>query len=117
MTKTSKIIALAALSFAAVAGASAEEYQGVVAPVSAFSRAEVNAQGVQAARAEQNLEYVGQQVAVAPAAPRSRTAVQAEAVAAAHNPTSNLDAKAFVNSTIPTQYTQGSLSVYRKAAL
>ena len=71
----------------------------------------------QAARAEQNLEYVGQQVAVAPAAPRSRAAVQAEAVAAAHNPTWNLDSKAFVNSTIPTQYTQGSLSVYRKAGL
>ncbi|MBO9642914.1 MAG: alpha/beta hydrolase [Pseudacidovorax sp.] len=117
MTKTSKIIALAALSFAAVSGASAEEYQGVIAPVSAFSRAEVNAQAVQAARAEQNLEYVGQQVAVAPAAPRSRAAVQAEAVAAAHSPTWNLDSKAFVNSTIPAQYTQGSLSVYRKAGL
>ena len=44
--KTSKIIAAAALTILAAAGAQAETYEGVHAPVSANSRADVNAQAI-----------------------------------------------------------------------
>ena len=55
--KTSKIIAAAALTILAAAGAQAETYEGVHAPVSANSRADVNAQAVATAHeANQNLD-------------------------------------------------------------
>ena len=45
--KTSKIFAIAALSLTALVGvAQAEEYQGVLSPVSALSRSEVQQQAV-----------------------------------------------------------------------
>ena len=103
--KTSKIIAAAALSLLAAAGAQAETYEGVQAPVSTFSRAEVNAQATEAARAA-NPYADGATAGVAPvvASVRDRSAVEAEAVAAAHDGTQSLDRKAFVNSVIPAQY-------------
>ena len=48
-------------------------------------------------------------------AQNDRATVRAEAVAAAHSPTANLDAKSFVNSQIPAQYTNGSLAQRRSA--
>ena len=50
--KTSKILAVAALSLAAAVGVHAEEYQGVQGSVSALSRAEVQTQAVAAAQAK-----------------------------------------------------------------
>ena len=79
----------------ALGAAQAEEYQGVTTINSVASRAEVNQQAV--------------------VAQADRNAVRAGAVAASHDPTWNLDRKAFVNSTIPSQYTQGSLAVRRAA--
>jgi hypothetical protein len=103
--KTSKIITAAALSLLAAAGAHAETYEGVQAPVSTYSRAEVNAQATEAARAA-NPYAEGAPAGVAPvvASVRDRSAVEAEAVAAAHDGTQSLDRKAFVNSVIPAQY-------------
>lgn len=103
--KTSKIITAAALSLMAAAGAHAETYEGVQAPVSTYSRAEVNAQATEAARAA-NPYADGAAAGVAPvvASVRDRSAVAAEAVAAAHDGTQSLDRKAFVNSVIPAQY-------------
>jgi len=118
--KTSRIIAAAALTLLAAAGAQAETYEGVQAPVSTFSRAEVNAQATEAARAA-NPYADGAAAGVAPvvasvrdraavavapvvASVRDRAAVAAEAVAAAHDGTQSLDRKAFVNSVIPAQY-------------
>lgn len=103
--KTSKIIATAALSLLAAAGAQAETYEGVQAPVSVASRAEVNAQATVAARAA-NPYAEGSTAGVAPtlASVRDRSAVAAEAVATAHEPNQNLDRKAFVNSVVPAQY-------------
>ena len=102
---TSKILAAAALSLLAAAGAQAETYEGVQAPVSTYSRAEVNAQATEAARAA-NPYADGAVAGVAPvvASVRDRSAVAAEAVATAHDSTQNLDRKAFVNSVIPAQY-------------
>ena len=55
--KTTQIIAAAALSFIAVAGAHAENYQGVQQVNSVNSRATIEAQGVAAAHApNQNLD-------------------------------------------------------------
>ena len=53
--KTSKIFAVAVLSLAAAAGVHAEEYQGVQEPVSALSRADVQAQAVAAANAKDQM--------------------------------------------------------------
>jgi hypothetical protein len=103
--KTSKIIAAAALSILAAAGAQAETYDGVHATVSANSRAEVDAQAVVAARSENPYaEGVSSRVAPALTASADRAAIQAQAEATAHEPNQNLDRKAFVNSVVPSQY-------------
>jgi len=103
--KTSKIIAAAALSILAAAGAQAETYEGVQAPVSANSRTEVNAQAVAAARSENPYaEGASSRVAAPLVASADRSAVRAQAVAAAHEPNQNLDRRAFFNSVVPAQY-------------
>lgn len=115
--KTSKIIAIAALSLVAAAGvAQAEEYEGVTTINSVASRAEVNQQAVVAAHsANPYAEGANAGVPAAIVSQADRNAVRTGAVAAAHDPTWNLDRKAFVNSTIPSQYSQGSLAVRRAA--
>lgn len=103
--KTSKIIAAAALSILAAAGAQAETYEGVQAPVSVASRAEVNAQAVVAARSENPYaDGVSSRVAPALTASADREVIRSQAVATAHEPNQNLDRKAFVNSAVPSQY-------------
>ncbi len=115
--KTSKILAIAALSFVAAVGvAQAEEYQGVITVNSVASRAEVNSQAVAAAhQANPYAEGANAGVAAPLLAQADRATVRAGAVATAHDPLASLDRKAFVNSTIPAQYTQGSLAVRRAA--
>ena len=104
--KTSKIIAAAALSILAAAGAQAETYEGVQAPVSANSRAEVNAEAAVAARSANPYAEGATLGVAAPVLTASvdRSVVRAEAVATAHEPNQNLDRKAFVNSVVPAQY-------------
>ena len=82
----SKIIAAAALSFLAAAGAQAETYDGVHQLVSANSRADVNAQAVVAARSA-NPYSEGYGASAAPVVVRDldRAAVRSQAVAAAHS--------------------------------
>ena len=118
--KTSKIIAAAALSLFAVVGAQAETYDGVLTTRSTASRAEVNGQAVAAARTANPYAEganAGVQTVIASTADRAR--IQAVAVATAHAPNQNLDRKAFVNSTVPAAYTNGSLKIRttRQAAL
>ena len=83
---TSKIIAAAALSILAAAGAQAESYQGVHQPVSAASRIDVNAQAVIAARTA-NPYAEGYSASVAPVltSVASRADVRSQAVAAARS--------------------------------
>ncbi|RZL94749.1 MAG: alpha/beta hydrolase [Variovorax sp.] len=118
--KTSKIIAAAALAVLAAAGAQAETYEGVHQLTHSRARADVAAEATVAARAG-NVYGEGLSLNVAPVLTASvdRSVVRAEAVAAAHAPNQNLDRKAFVNSVVPTQYTNGSLKIRttRQAAL
>ena len=106
--KTSKIFAVATLSFAALTGvAQAEEYQGVQGTVSALSRAEVQQQAVNAAHAaNQNVPSSAIPMGSLQNS-RDRAAVHAEAVAQAHDSTQNLRQEAFAGSQIPVQLQQG----------
>ena len=113
--KTSKIIAIAALSLTAAFGAQAEEYQGVLDFNSQVSRAEVQAQAVQTARAG-NLYGETAGMGVQPATVGlARAAVQAEAIAAAHNPNQNLRAEAFADSRIPANLGGNAVQIQQAA--
>ncbi|MGJ7510433.1 helicase SNF2 [Variovorax sp. GT1P44] len=84
--KTSKIIAAAALTLLAAAGAQAETYEGVHPLVSANSRATVRAEAVTAARADN--PYADGAESGLPAVIVSsvgRPTVRSQAVAAAHS--------------------------------
>jgi hypothetical protein len=84
--KTSKIIAAAALSLLAAAGAQAETYEGVHPLVSSASRADVRTEAVVAARSENPYaEGVSSRVAPVLTDSADRAGVRAEAVAAAHS--------------------------------
>lgn len=114
--KTSKIIAAAALTLFAAAGAQAEIYDGVHAVVSANNRAAVNAQAEVAARsANPYADGYGNGVTTI-ASNRDRAAVSAEAVAAAHAPNQNVRRESFAGSQVPSQFT-GARSVSRQAGL
>lgn len=84
--KTSMIIAAAAVSLLAVAGAQAETYEGVQPLVSANSRADVRTGAVVAARSDNPYgDAVSSHVASLPTSTVARAAVQSDAVAAAHS--------------------------------
>jgi hypothetical protein len=84
--KTSKIIAAAALTLLAAAGAQAETYEGVHPLVSANSRATVSAEGVTAAhRADPYADGAGSGVPAVVASTADRATVRSQAVAAAHS--------------------------------
>lgn len=103
--KTSKLIAAAALSIVAAAGAQAETYEGVAAPVSANSRAQVQAEAAIAARSENPFgDAASSGVAPVLASSADRATVRAQAVASAHAANQNLKREAFVNSAIPSQF-------------
>jgi hypothetical protein len=116
--KSSKIIAAAALSILAAAGAQAETYDGVHALVSGASRAEVNAEAAVAARSA-NPYAEGYVAGVAPAlaSVRDRAAVRAEAVAAAHAPNQNVRRESFAGSAIPAQFSNPGFVTSRQAGL
>lgn len=115
--KTAQIITAAALTLLAAVGAQAETYDGVQQVVSVKSRAAVDSEAVAAANApDQNINR-SSKVAAALTSPASRAAVAAEAVAAANAANQNLDRKSFVNSTVPAEYTNGSLASTRRAGL
>ncbi|MDM0117418.1 alpha/beta hydrolase [Variovorax sp. J22R133] len=109
--KTSNLIAAAAVALFAVAGAQAETYDGVLTINSTRSRAEVNAEAVAAAHAPDAYAEGATAGVAQVASTADRSAVRAQAVAAAHDPLQNLDRKAYVNSVIPSQYTNGSMAV------
>ena len=84
--KTSNLFAAAALALLAASGAQAETYEGVHAPVSANSRADVRTQAVVAAHSENPYaEGVSSRVAPALTASADRGVVRNEAVAAARS--------------------------------
>lgn len=107
-----RFLSVSAVALIGVAAVHAETYEGVHQITSERSRADVSAEAVVAARAA-NPYSDAAAAGVAPALTASvdRNAVRAQAVAAAHDPLQSLDRKAFVNSVIPSQYTNGSLAI------
>ncbi|RIX83671.1 alpha/beta hydrolase [Acidovorax cavernicola] len=103
--KTSNILAAAALSLLAAAGAAhAETYEGVHAVTSGYSRADVAPQAAAAARAgNEYSDAVSASVAPVLASSVDRATVRSQAVATAHAPGQNLKREAFVGSVIPAQ--------------
>lgn len=88
--KTSRILAAAALSILAAAGAQAETYDGVQSSVSAKSRDEVGAEAVRAAAAaDQNIPR-GSRGAEPFKPVADSAAVRAQAVATANAPDQNV---------------------------
>ncbi len=115
--KTSKIIAAAALTLLAAAGAQAETYDGVHQLTSGRARADVAAEASVAARAG-NVYGDDQLVAAQPfTSSRDRSAVRAEAVAKAHDPLQSLDRRAFYRDQVPAAYNKPSVSFTRQAGL
>lgn len=99
--KTSKIFAVAALSFAALTGAvHAEEYQGVLDFQGQLSRAEVQQQAVAAAHAKDQNVTRGSRGAETVAVSKDRALVQAEAVRTAHAPDQNVSSGSRVDSKV-----------------
>ena len=116
--KTSKIIAAAALSILAAAGAHAETYEGVHQLTSANSRADVAAEAVVAARSSNvNADIESSRSAQLVASTVDRATVRAEAVAAAHAPNQNLRSEAFAGSVVPSQFNGERAFTTRQAAL
>jgi len=114
---TSKIIAAAALSLLAVAGANAETYDGVHPLTTANSRAEVQSTAVAAARAGNVYGDASDAGVESVASTTDRTAVREQAVAAAHNPLQSLDRRAFYRDQVPAAYLKPKVSFTRQAAL
>jgi hypothetical protein len=114
--KTSKIIAAAALSLLAVAGANAETYDGVHPLTTANSRAEVQTGAVAAARAGNAYGDAADAGVESVASTTDRAAVSEQAVAAAHNPLQSLDRRAFYRDQIPAAYLKPQVSFTRQAA-
>jgi hypothetical protein len=98
--KTSHILAAAALSFLAAAGAHAETYQGVQAPVSAVSRADVEAEAARTASAPNQNVVRGSRGAEPFKAVANAEAVYAQAVATANAPDQNVTGGSRVNSRV-----------------
>jgi hypothetical protein len=102
--KTSNILAAAALSLLAVAGAHAETYEGVQPLATGYSRADVAPQATAAARAgNEYSDAASSTVAPALTASADRATIRGEAVAAAHAPGQNLRRESFAGSVIPAQ--------------
>jgi hypothetical protein len=109
--KNSKIIAAAALTLLAAAGAHADAYNYVsnIPTTSVYSRSEVNAQAVIAAHgADVYRDSALQNVQPAFVSSVDRDAVRAGAIAAARAPYQNMQLSSFVNSEIPAARNGGN---------
>jgi hypothetical protein len=98
--KTSRLLAAAALSLIAAAGAHAENYDGVQAPVSAMSRADVEAEAVRAASAPNQNVTRGSRGPDPFKSVADPVAVRAQAVATANAPDQNVTSGSRVNSRV-----------------
>jgi hypothetical protein len=115
--KASKILAAAAFSLLAVAGAQAESYDGVHPLTSGASRAEVASQAVTAAQAGNQYGDVAGGGAQAINSTADREKVYQDAVAKAHDPFASLDRRAFFRDQVPDAYKKPKMSFSRQAGL
>ncbi|WP_198088419.1 alpha/beta hydrolase [Variovorax sp. E3] len=101
--KTPNILAAAALSMLAAAGAQAQGFAPVQPLQAQTNRADIVAGADTAARGGNVYGDVVAAPLTSRPSVRDRASVRAEAVAAAHAPNQNLDRRAFVNSEVPAQ--------------
>ncbi|MGJ7528989.1 DUF4148 domain-containing protein [Variovorax sp. GB1P17] len=94
------IVAVGSFAMLAAAGAKAESYEGVQAPVSAKSRVEVNAEAVRTASAPNQNVVRGSRGAETVAVSTDRASVVAEAVRTAAAPDQNVSSGSRVNSKV-----------------
>jgi hypothetical protein len=116
--KTSKLLAAAALSVLAAAGAvHAETYEGVHPLTTANSRADMSAEAQVAAHSG-NTYGEGSAAGVTKMTSKAdRAVMRAQAVATAHNPLQSLDRRAFYRDTVPAEYSKPKVSMTRQAGL
>lgn len=108
--KTAQIIATAALTLLAAAGAHADVYDYVpnVPTTSQVSRAEVSSQAMAAAHGADGYRQSAMSgVMPARTSAQDRTAVRSGALAAAHAPYQSLQTSSFVNSRVPANRGNG----------
>ncbi len=98
--KTLHIVATAALSFFAAAGSQAETYDGVQTPVSAMSRADVNAEAVRAASSPNQNVTRGSRGADPFTSVATAAEMRAQAIATANAPDQNVTGGSRVNSRV-----------------
>lgn len=98
--KTSYILAAAALSLAAMSGAQAESYDGVMSLNSVLSRSEVASEAVRAAAAPNQNVVRGSRGAEVFTVSKDRATVNAEAVRTAAAPDQNVTSGSRVNSKV-----------------
>lgn len=98
--KTSALLAAATLSLVAMVGAHAETYDGVHQPVSALSRADVNAEAVRAASAPNQNVTRGSRGADPFTSVADVAAMRAQAIATANAPDQNVSSGSRVNSRV-----------------
>lgn len=113
---TRKILAVAALSLVAAVGAQAETYDGVLTVRSSVSRADVQAQAANTARAGNIYGDTYGSGVLAVASTADRAVVREQAVAAAHNPLQSLDRRAFYRDQVPSAYLKPTVSFTQQAA-
>ncbi|WP_077002371.1 DUF4148 domain-containing protein [Variovorax sp. KK3] len=97
---TTRFLAIAALSLLGAAGAQAEIYEGVQAPVSGMSRADVEAEAVRTAAAPNQNVVRGSRGAEAFKSVADPEAVRAQAIATANAPDQNVTGGSRVNSRV-----------------
>ncbi|MCY1230082.1 hypothetical protein D9M72_424790 [compost metagenome] len=98
--KTLHILAAAALTLFAAAGAQAETYEGVHTAVSTKSREEVHAEAMRTASAPDQNVTRGSRGPETVAVSKARAIVEAEAVRTAYAPNQNVTAGSRVNSKV-----------------
>ncbi len=100
LSQYSQLVAVASFAMLAAAGAKAETYDGVHAPVSAMSRADVNAEAVRTASAPDQNVVRGSRGPETVAVSKDRASVVAEAVRTAAQPDQNVTPGSRVNSKV-----------------
>jgi hypothetical protein len=98
--KTSRIVAAATLSLLAAVCAQAESYDGVHKPVSALSRADVDAEAVRAAAAADQNVTRGSRGADPFTSSADAAAIRRQAISTANAPDQNVSGGSRVNSRV-----------------
>lgn len=100
LSQYTQVVAVASFAMLAAAGAKAESYEGVHAPVSAMSRADIAAEAVRTAAAPNQNVVRGSRGPETVAVSKDRASVVAEAMRTAAQPDQNVTPGSRVNSKV-----------------